>query len=170
MTEMKSFMVAIFSLVMSHSVFASHTLTVDQKAVVDAWLKTHQGYRLAEDKDCGCDDDVRATRTQSDGIWKAIPDYHPYWVSGDFNGDTVVDLAAVVVNTKAAHDFWLLVFNGPLDSNHAVPAFTWTHQDLTHTGLFYGPPRPKPYRLVIGPFESEGMILEPHRNTYRLHE
>jgi len=167
---MKTFLLVVILLAASRSSFGSHTFTLKERAVLDAWLKTHQGYRLAEDKDCDCEDDLYAMRTQSEGVWKAIPDYHPYRVSGDFNGDGVVDLAVVVVDTKAAHDFSLLVFNGPLDPDHPVPAFANTHRDLAHVGLFYGPPRPKPYRLVIGPFESEGLILEPHGNTYRLHE
>jgi hypothetical protein len=37
-------------------------------------------------------------------------------------------------------------------------------------GLFYGPPRPKPYRLIVGTFESEGLVLQPLGNTYRLVE
>jgi hypothetical protein len=77
-------------------------------------------------------------------------------VTGDFNGDGATDFAVVVIKEHAEHEFTLLVFNGPLDQKRPLPAFVDAHSDLTKTdGLFYGPPRPKPYRLVLGPFESE---------------
>jgi hypothetical protein len=170
MTIMRSVLLATILLWTSQSAFAGYTLTIEQRAVIDAWLKTHQDYRIAEDKDCLCDDDISSMRTQSEGDWKAVPDYHPYWVSGDFNGDSITDLAVVVVSTRARREFTLLVFNGPLDATHPVPAFVSPHQDMTHIGLFFGPPRPRPYRLLVGPFESEGLILEPRGKTYRLRE
>jgi hypothetical protein len=117
-------------------VFASHTLSSEQRSTVE----------------------------------KPIPDYHPYVASGDFNGDGAPDCAVIVINTRKPHDFTLLVFNGPVDTPHPIAAFVYAHHDLTRTGLFYGPPRPKPYRLLIGPFESEGLVLQPRGKTYRLEE
>jgi hypothetical protein len=149
--------------------FASHTLDSGQRSVVAAWLNSHPGYRLANDRDCSCDEDIKGMRAGGGGVWKAIPDYHPYSVSGDFNGDGVTDFAVVVVNTRRAHDFTLLVFNGPVDVDHPVPAFV-DRRDYTRIGLAFGPPRPTPYRLVIGLFDSEGLLLQPRGNTYRLVE
>ncbi len=151
------------------SLFASHSLSAKQSSVVAAWLTNHPGYRLANDKDCECDEDIIMMRAGSGGIWKPVPDYHPYVASGDFNGDGVVDFAAVVIGTRKAHDFVLLVFNGPNDVRHPTAAFVG---DVSaRSALFFGPPRPKPYRLVVGPFESDNsFILQPRGKTYRLTE
>jgi len=104
------------------------------------------------------------------GIWRPVPDYHPYVATGDFNGDGVRDFAAVVIDkTKSAHQFTLLVFNGPFDSSTVVPAFVASDLDLKYMGLSFGPPRPKPYRLIMGGFESDNTsMLVPHGKTYQL--
>jgi hypothetical protein len=49
-----------------------------------------------------------------------------------------------------------------------APAFVKPGLDLKGQGLFYGPPRPKPYRLLIGRFEAEGATLSPSGRTYKL--
>jgi hypothetical protein len=117
--------------------FASHTLDAEQKSVLAAWLGSHPGYRLAEDRDCQCDKDIQNVRTKGLEAFKADPDYHPYQVSGDFNGDGVTDLAVFVVNERKEHDFKLLVFNGPLDPKRPVAAYSVTFAGLTGAGLFY---------------------------------
>jgi hypothetical protein len=150
-------------------IFASHTLDSGQKSVIVAWLSNHPGYRLANDRDCSCDEDIKEMRAGDGGVWKPVPDYHPYITSGDFNDDGSMDFAVVVINTRKAHDFTLLVFNGPLDVGHPVPAFV-DRGDFAGIGLAYGPPRPKPYRLIIGRFASEGLLLQPRGKTYRLVE
>lgn len=151
------------------SASATHLLSTDQKKVVSAWLGKHPGYRLATDKDCACDEDLRTIRvTGYGGRWKPVPDYHPYVVSGDFNGDGEIDFAVAVVRTNAPHKFTILVFNGPITSVGDAPSFVDADSDLTGIGFFYGPPRPKPYRLVVGAFESEGYVLTPKGRTYRL--
>lgn len=99
------------------------------------------------------------------------PDYHPYVASGEFNGDGVIDFAVVVVSARKAHDSVLLGFNGPNDLRHSIPAFVGLNGDLGRSALFFGPPHPRPYRLIFGPFESDNsLILKPHRKTYRLTE
>jgi hypothetical protein len=153
----------------SSGAFASHTLSSEQKSEVAAWLSDHPSYRLANDQDCSCGEDIQAMRAGVGGE-KPVPDYHPYVASGDFNGDGTTDCAVVVISTRKQRDFTLLVFNGPLDIGHPIAAFVYAHHDLTRTGLFFGPPRPKPYRLLIGPFESEGLVLQPRGKTYRLEE
>jgi len=169
--NIRSFIIpAAFLLFQSLGLFASHTLNPEQKSVIAAWLAAHPDFRMAEDRDCECDDDINTMRAGDGGEWKPVPDYHPYVASGDFNSDGISDFAVVVINKQAPPDFTLLVFNGPFDVHRPVPAFTWAHQDLKGTGLFFGPPRPKPYRLLIGPFESEGLVLQPKGKTYRLEE
>ncbi len=60
------------------------------------------------------------------------------------------------------------MFNGPFKSETLSPAFMQSGMDLKYSGLFYGPPRPKPYRLLLGPFESDsGALLIPHGRSYR---
>ena len=154
----------------SPGLFASHTRDSEQKGVIAAWLSAHPGYRIAEDRDCECNDEISSMHTGYDGNSEPVPDYHPYVVSGDFNGDGIDDLAVVVVSMQSPRDSTLLVFNGPLEVHHPVPAFIWAVGDLKGTGLFFGAPLPKPYRLVIGHFESEGIVLQPEGGTYRLDE
>ena len=102
--------------------------------------------------------------------WPPVPAYQPYVATGDFNSDGVRDFAVVVIDrSKLAHNFVLLIFNGPFDVTAATPAFVESGLDLRNEGLFFGPPRPKPYRLVVGPFESDNSaVLVPHSRTYKL--
>lgn len=151
---------------------AGQTLTRQQQKVLEVWLSRHSEYRIAKDEDCVCPDDIKQIRTGSGGAWKAVPGYHPYVATGDFNSDGQEDFAvAVVERSKNQNGFALLVFNGPFKSEAAPPAFIKEGLDLTYRGLFYGPPRPKPYRLVVGRFESDtGSVLTPHGRTYKFDE
>jgi hypothetical protein len=106
-------------------------------------------------------------RTYKESSWQAVPDYHPYRVSGDFNGDGIKDFAVVLKNRKDK-SFALVIFNGPLNYRNPTPAFIKSGLDMVHMGLFYGPPRPKPYHLILGPFESEGIELIPKGRTYKM--
>jgi hypothetical protein len=120
------------------------------------------------ESDCDCDEELRTMRGGYGEPWKAVPDYDPYKVSGDFNGDGVDDIAVVVLDTRRHGDaFALVVFNGPY-SPQAKVTFMKTGLDLKQGGLFCGPPRPKPYRLVFGRFEADGTLLVPSGKTYRL--
>jgi hypothetical protein len=104
------------------------------------------------------------------GEWKPVPDYHPYIATGDFNSDGVDDLAIVVIDrSKTDKNFSLVVFNGPFNAKAMPPAFIESGLDLRYQGLSFGPPRPKPYRLLVGPFESDNTwILVPKAHTYKL--
>lgn len=149
--------------------WAGHTLSAAEQKALGTWLTKHPVYRLATDGDCDCADDIKQMKAGSGGKWKPVPDYHPYAATGDFNSDGVEDFAVVVIDrSKLKDNFVLLVFNGPFPSKTVSPAFMKSGLDLTDQGLFYGPPRPKPYRLVQGPFESEGWVLVPHGRTYKL--
>jgi hypothetical protein len=109
-------------------------------------------------------------KTGYDGNWPRVPNYHPYVATGDFNSDGVGDFAIVLIDrSKSTHNFALFVFNGPFGPKSASPAFVKSGLDLRGQGLFFGPPRPKPYRLVMGPFESDySVILVPRGHTYEL--
>jgi len=150
--------------------WSGHTLTVQEQKVLESWLARHREFRLATDEDCDCADDIKQIKAGSGGAWEPVPDYHPYVATGDFNSDGVEDFAVVVLErSKEENNFALVVFNGPFKSETASPAFMKSGLDLKYHGLFYGPPRPKPYRLLLGRFESDsGSLLVPHGRGYRL--
>lgn len=137
--------------------------------IVDSWRRANPGYRIANEIDCGdCAEQIQAIRRGMGGKWKAVPNYQPYYAVGDFNGDGHKDFAiAMLSNERGAKKFVLLVFNGPFKSGiFTHPAFVSEPMNLAEQGLFFGPPRPKPYRLVVGGFESEGMLLLPKGMGY----
>jgi len=148
--------------------WCGHTLTKHEQRFLDAWLSQHPKYRAATDEDCDCSDDIQQMRTGYSGTWTPYPDYHPYVVTGDFNSDGVTDFAVVVIDSsKVTNNFVLLVFNGPFGSKPKAPAYSESDLHLRNQGMSFGPPRPKPYRVVIGPFESDNtFILVPKGGTY----
>ena len=161
------FLIACF--VLTVPARAGHTLSSEEQQVLKSWLARHSAYRQATDQDCDCAGDIQQMRAGSGGIWKPLRDYHPYIATGDFNGDGVQDFAVVLIDGgKQEKNFALIVFNGPYKPERQIPAFFQSGMDLKYIGLFYGPPRPKPYRLLLGPFESDsGSLLIPHGRTYR---
>jgi hypothetical protein len=150
--------------------WCGHTLTKQEQKVLDAWLSQHPTYRAATDQDCDCSDDIQQMKTGYGGNWTPYPDYHPFAVTGDFNGDGVRDYAAIVIDrSKPAKNFTLLIFNGPFSSKPVIPAYVESGLDLRGQGMSFGPPRPKPYRIVVGPFESDNTwILVPKGHTYKV--
>ena len=145
--------------------FASHNLTSEQDAVLEAWLREHPGHRRATVDDCGCATDVDKVRKGHGGKWGAVPDYHPYVVAGDLDLDGDTDFAVVLVDSRGEWVF--LIFNGPPEVG-APPAFVDTSLDFRSLALFFGPPRPMPYRLAVGPFWSHGLLVVPKDGTYEL--
>lgn len=109
-------------------------------------------------------------RTGYGGNWPRVPDYHPYVVAGDFNSRGPRDFAVFVIDrSKSAKNFELLVFNGPFGTRPVLPVFVESGLDMRGEGMSYGPPRPKPYRVVIGPFESDNTwILVPRGMSYKM--
>lgn len=150
--------------------WAGHTLTSQEQKILAAWLSRNSHFRGAADGDCDCSEDIQQMKAGSGGVWHPIPDYHPYAATGDFNGDGVSDFAVVVVDRrKTIRQYTILVFNGPFDSDAAEPAFIVSGLDLRYMGLFFGPPRPKPYRLIAGRFGTDSTsILVPLGQTYKL--
>lgn len=155
-------------LVLVAPAWSGHSLTAQEQKVLKGWLTHHAKYGLATDEDCDCAGDIEQMKTGYSGLIKPVRDYHPYVATGDFNGDGAEDFAVVVLDrSKEENNFALVVFNGPFNSEKASPAFIQSGLDLKYTGLFYGPPRPKPYRLLLGRFESDsGVLLIPHGHSY----
>lgn len=143
-----------------------HRLTPLHERIIARWLAGNPGHRIATLEDCACDADVKYLRT-GDSEWPATPDYHPYRATGDFNADGHRDFALVTRTTSDPPKWMLVVFNGPL-GEQARPAFVERRLDFGQVALFYGPPRPKPYRLLIGGFESHGVLMEPKGKSYEI--
>ena len=148
------------------------TLTPDQQAALASWLAQHATYRLAADADCDCALDIKQVRDGYGDPRYALPDYHPFTATGDFNGDGIEDLAVALIDPKADVDkFTLVVFNGPFTAARPVtPAFLKPGLVLRRDRLFYfGSRKPRPYRLMVGPFNSDsGFRLRPSGSTYRI--
>lgn len=125
------------------------------------WLKANPQYRLATDVDCDCADDVADIRAGAGGAWPANPGYQPYYAAGDFDGDGHADLAIAVHSRASGDDFRVVLFNGAWPRSPAVQgAFVSPVMAPTYA-MSYGPPRPAPYRLIIGPYSSHGCTLDP---------
>jgi len=145
-------------------------ISEDYKPYLHAWLSSHPSYRIAVETDCiYCADSIERMRKQKYGDWKPLPHYQPYYTIGDFNSDSVDDFAiAVIDESKTEKKFLILIFNGPFNTpSQTAPAFVSQPLDLSNEGMFYGAPRPKPWRLLVGPFESEGRMLIPQGKTYK---
>lgn len=136
--------------------------SAQQDALKDC-LSAHPEFRVATDKDCECADHISSIRKGYGGVWKANPNYHPYFASGDFNGDNENDFAVILIKHGEKRKHYLAIFNGPYTIG-TKPAYL----SVAEGALFYGAPRPKPYRLIIGNFESEGASLEPKGASYEL--
>ena len=116
--------------------WCGHTLTQQQQKILDAWLSQRPSYRAATDPDCNCSDDIQQMRTGYGGNWTPYPDYHPYAVVLDFNGDGATDFAVVVIDrSKSANAFTLLIFNGPFGSKPTAPAYVESRLDLSGQGM-----------------------------------
>ncbi len=161
---------ALLCLSLAMPALAGHTLAPQEQKVLTDWLVKHPLFRAATDQDCDCAEDIQQMKAGDGGIWRPVPDYHPYVVTGDFNGGGIRDFAVVVIDkTKSIHQYTFLVFNGPFGLDSVAPVFVATALDLKYMGLFFGPPRPKPYRLVMGRFDSDNTsILVPRGKTYNL--
>jgi hypothetical protein len=161
-------LIALIALQSAYLFGAGHTLQPQEQKVLERWLQKYPDLRVATEADCDCVESIQRMKAGSGGVWKPVPDYNPYVATGDFNGDGVRDFAVVVViKSKTKDNFTLAVFNGPVAEKSDAPAFYQPNLDLRHQGLFFGLPRPKPYRLVVGPFESDNArILVPKGTSY----
>lgn len=142
--------------------------SASHRAVLQKWLAKNPKFLVATDKDCGqCANEIASERRRSG------PDYHPYYVVGDFNGDGKKDFAVALIELEADDEgraeqkFMVLVFNAPFSRRTAGPAFEKDDLALRDGGLFFGPPRQRPYRLYIGLFGTDqGLTLIPRGRKY----
>jgi hypothetical protein len=162
---------SVFLSLLATPAWSGGTLTADQQKVIASWLVQQVNYRLATDADCNCPLDIKQMRDGYGDPRYALPDYHPFTATGDFNDDGAEDFAVALIDAKADADrFTLMVFNGPFSNGPVEPAFIKPGLDLRRDRLFYfGSHKPKPYRLMVGPFNSDsGFRLRPSGTTYRI--
>lgn len=129
-------------------------------SVLQSWLSKHPSYRVATEADCVCAEALKELRSVDGGVWKKNPEYQPYFLRSDLNGDKHTDFAVVLVGAREERT--LAIFNGPLKVGDS-PAYI---SSKVTGALFFGAPRPKPYRLVVGEFSSEGVMFRPKGKTY----
>jgi hypothetical protein len=68
---------------------------------------------------------------------------------------------------RVSQKFVVAVFNAPFSSRSIKPAFFKDNLNLRDGGLFFGPPRSRPYRLFIGLFTTDkGLTLFPRGRKY----
>lgn len=89
-----NFLICVALLMPTLSVGASEPgvpdyITSAQQDALKAWLSAHPEFRVATDKDCECADNIASIRNGYGGVWKANPNYHPYFASGDFSTETM---------------------------------------------------------------------------------
>jgi hypothetical protein len=163
------FMLAM-CLAFSQPASCGHTLNPQQRNVLHSWIIHHKEYRIATDADCQCADAMHSMKANSGAERKELDDFHPYVVTGDFNGDGMEDFAVAVIDgSKRINNFAVLVFNGPFAQNSPLNPFVALGLNLKGEALFYGPPESKPHHLLIGPFESDYVTqIVPKGNSYRL--
>jgi hypothetical protein len=133
------------------------------------WLSQKPYLRVATEDDCKCTDDIRETRTRKVGVWKPVPNYTPYYAIGDFNSDGQIDFAVALIDkTKFTNRFAIAIFNGSFPVRKSYePALFEKDFELRGKGFAFGLPRPKPFRLILGPFESDNSILfQPRGKRY----
>jgi len=142
-------------------------ISAKHQQVLQRWLKREPKLRVATDEACGrCAGDI-ANQKKISGR-----DYHPYYAVGDFNRDGREDFAVALIEIeergeRVMQKFIVAVFNAPFSSRRAEPSFMKKDLNLRDGGLFFGPPRSKPYRLFIGLFSNDsGLTLVPHGSTY----
>ena len=143
-------------------------ISPQHQMILQQWLKREPDLRVATDADCGrCADDIANQRRLSGA------DYHPYYAVGDFNGDGKQDFAVALIEVAAdaegrvTQKFVVAVFSAPFSRRTIEPAFFKDNLNLRDGGLFFGPPRPRPYKLFIGLFTTDtGLTLIPRGRKY----
>ncbi len=144
----------------------------DDEKTINQFLKNHSHLRLALDSDCECDEMISEMNKWLEYKGYKGVSYHPYYVNGDFNFDGNADFAVVCIDSRQTkNNFIIVIFNGPSGSKGLKKmAYISKSLDLKKGGLFYGPPRPKPWVLMYaeeGQTETElDCAFVPKGDTY----
>ena len=148
---------------MKPQVAALPLLNDAEKQRLSDWLDDHPEMRVPSEAECACSDQI--ARLRKSGAWsKGNPDYHPYVTVADLNGDGVEDFAVMLAeNGVSSEPGVLVIFNGPFGRSGGEPALVHRRLPLVRYALFL---TMENHRLLVGPFESEGCILQPKGATY----
>jgi len=138
------------------------------RATVSAWLNSHPEYRLAVDEDCACAEDIDRVRAGAGNGWPTNPDYHAFCVAGDFANDGAIDVAVGVLKLADPTQLQILILHGENKRGKRRKDFLSESFPLRGNALFFGAPRPRPWVLLVGGFESEGAMFEPTSTGYHL--
>lgn len=133
----------------SNFAFPDYILDEDRETL-NIWLKEHSELKLALDSDCRCNNLIAQMNEWAEYHGTKGNAFHPYYVSGDFNFDGNMDFAAAFIDVRRQeNNFVLVIFNGPVQENKLKKlAYVLKSLNLKEGGLFYGPPRPKPWMLM----------------------
>jgi hypothetical protein len=131
---------------------------------LEAWLGSHPGYRALTDEDCACPEELKKARSAA-----GARSYKPFRAVGDFNGDGKEDLAVGVTPAKDKARFRVLIFND--HKAHGSAERPYLSPPLNRgVAMFFGPPAGGK-RLLVGPFQSEGVAFVPTgRGGYKLED
>lgn len=131
-------------------------------AVLKRWLSSKSSFRLATEKDwkdsgLGLEGQLEYAKD----VWGK--DWHPYYAVGDFNRDGKEDFAVALISLRRSKpQLAVAVFNAPLDINNE-PVF-FDESFLITDWLYFRTGDD----LLVGPFESEGGMLQPRGKGYRI--
>lgn len=155
---MKKFLVFISLFLFAVSTHAQKTVSdLDSihQTVLNKWLATKKGWRLALEKD------FNQERLKD---LKADENRKPFYVAEDFNGDRKKDFAVILINSRK--QFSAAVFNAPFNLKKIQqPAFFANRIESGDIVYFNKSTK----RLLIGPYESDaGFILEPNGKGYKV--
>lgn len=132
------------------------------RTVLRLWLDTRSGWRPAV-----IDDDLDATSPDQrpfvlDNIKSEGPNFHPFYVAADFNGDGRTDFA-VICTTNDRSNWAVAIFNAPFGK---TPTF-YTEKLGRGDWLFWKANDGFGKRFIIGVPESDsGYIVRPRGNRY----
>lgn len=130
------------------------------RSTINAWLAEHPQYRLALAEDCQCDDDIETLRNGAGLAWRPQPDYQPYYLHADFDGNRQDDVAVVVLAPKLDAPILVLVLLSVSEGTKPkVLEIPRGGSSVTGRGLFLGLPQrgssATGRTLLFGAFASE---------------
>jgi hypothetical protein len=110
--------------------------------------------------DCHCAEDIEDLRKGDGGAWSPQPDFHPYYATGDFDGDGFDDAAIVVAPRDTGAKVSVVIFFGsPAGLMNDVSVVPRDGSSVADRGLFLARPDQRAARrrarLLFGAFGSE---------------
>ncbi len=132
------------------------------RQVLQKWLADKEGWRPATLNDAlsGREPDIR--RFLLGEIKSAGKNYHPYYVTDDFNKDRKQDFAIIIISNDRKK-YAIAIFNAPFGNS---PTF-YTEEIGKNYWLFWKKDDKFGRRFIVGPPASDsGYLIKPRGNTY----